>query len=346
MFQEIDLFFGSPNAKSTKQSTSKKQSRNRTTETDSSEQEEFSGLLSDHKATQQNANFNSSVNVSSTHRALLPPIVLRSKASMEALRRQREPDSPAFTRGSRCEEDEEDVFGTLASLSTAAHGINRASNRTKERIVFNRQHSNPPSSAMGFLHNDPYAGTQRRHTSPDGETGMLKRKEPPPPLTLNHRSPSALKQVMVEQVVSGRPRLPSMQVPPRTSSRTRAPLPFGVHYPHTPFMAPRPAPAPPGAPLGPRRIVRDSELKIDTSHRSDTSPKTPRTPSPEHMQAVPFLTRIPSNPNDQSGQRPTLVKGMSFFDDSPSPDHTHFRFTTGKATMRAVSGRIRKAVRV
>jgi hypothetical protein len=347
VFQEIDLFFGFPNAKANKKSTSAKQSHDRATETDhSSEQEEFSGLLLDHRATQHQSSLSTNANAGSTYKSLLPPIVLHSKASMEALRRQRGPDSPAFTRRSLYQEDEEDVFGTLASLSTAAHGINLANNKTKERIIYNRQHSNPPPSAMRFLQSDPFAGTQRPHTSSDAETGTLKRKEPPPPLTLWNRSPSALKQVMVEQVVSGRPRLPSMQVPPRTSSRNRAPLPFGNQYPHTPFMAPRPAPAPPGAPLGPRRLVYNSELNSDTSNCLATSPKTPRTPSPEHLQAVPLLARIPSRPDYQSEQRPPLVKGMSFFDDSPSPDHTHFRFTTSKATMRAVSGRIRKAVRV
>lgn len=345
MFQEIDLFFGFPNVKHTKASSSSNQARRHPPSTDTSEQEEFSSLLSD-LTSHQNVGNSVNAKAGSSYAPLLSPIRLHSKASMEALRRKREPDSPiADTGRGDCQEDDEDVFGTLAPLSKAARGITMANNKTKERIIYNRQHSQPPPSTMVFLQNDPYAGTQRRHTSPDGETGALKRKEPPPPLTLRYHSLSALKQVMVEQVVSGRPRIPSMQVPLRTSSRNHAPLAISTQYPHTPFMAPRPAPAPPGAPLAPRRLVINAENNKDTAFGRESSPTTPRTPSPEQMQ-VQLLSRIPSYPDEHSEQRPTLVKGMSFFDDSPSPDHTHFRFAPSKATMRAVSGRIRKAVRV
>lgn len=316
--------------------------------TDPSETEEFSGLLSDQKAPTQETNPIDTTKLVSNYAPLLSPIKLHTRGSMEALRRKREANSPIFETASSGEvqKGEEDVFGTLASLSKAAHVITLAQRKTKQRIIYNRQHSQPAPSTLSFLQNDPYAATRRHHTSPDGEIHTLKRKEPPPPLTLTHRPPSALKQVMIEQVVSGRARLSSLQVPPRISSRNLAPVPFDALEPRTPFTAPRPAPAPPEAPQAARRLVSNQQSNNDAALQAESSPEAPRTPSPLNMQATQLFTRIWTYPEERPDQRPTLGKGMSFFDASPSPNHTHFRFAPSKATMKAVSGRIRKAVGV
>lgn len=331
---------------------------------DETEREEFSSLLSDHLLENDNQTAHSKMQAAGST-VLLPPIRLHSKKSMEALRDEREyrsstSDDEWSDRGKfftnrvdslrqgvvSTADDDEDVFGRLAPLSKTAHGIFTSNNKTKERIIYNRQQSHPPPSTMSFLRNDPYAGTQRRHTSPRGQPVAMKRKEPPPPLTLNHRSPSAVKQVMIEQIVSGRPRLSSFQVPVRKSSRGPAVVHSTGEIPYTPFNAPRPAPAPPGAPLAPRRVPPNSYTNNNHHTYRDSSPKTPLTPSPEQPQASQFLTRIRSSPDDQPDAKPLLTQGISFFEDSPSPDHTHFRFAPSKAAMRGVSGRIRKAVRI
>lgn len=299
---------------------------------DETEREEFSALLSETQLEQRQ--------IRALDRPrdviLLSPIRLHSKQSMDALRNARD---------SHETDSDEDVFGRLAPLSKTTQGISVVSNRTKERIIYNRQQSHPPPSTMSFLQSDPYAGTQRRHTSPRTHSAAIKRKEPPPPLTLDQRSPSAVKQVTVEQVVSGRPRLSSTQVPVRKSSKTPALVRSVSETPFTPFSAPRPAPAPPGAPIAPRRIPTDQFSDV-RHYASQGSSPTPRTPSPEQSSVPEFLTRIHSNPDDHAEERPMLHQGMSFFEDSPSPDHTHFRFAPSKATMRDVSGRIRKAVRL
>lgn len=299
---------------------------------DETEREEFSALLSEAQLEQHH--------LKDLERprdmVLLSPIRLHSKQSMEALRSKRDSDQT---------DSDEDVFGRLAPLSHTAKSISVVSKRAKERIIYNRQQSHPPPSTLSFLRDDPYSSTQRRHTSPRDQSAAVKRKDPPPPLTLNQRSPAAAKQVMVEQIVSGRPRLPSQQVPVRKSSKVPALVRPVTDVPFTPFSAPRPAPAPPGAPLAPRRIPIDPFLDSHRYYREDSSP-TPRTPSPQQHAVSQFLTRVHSIPDVHAEEKPMLYRGVSFFDDSPSPDHTHFRFAPSKATMRDVSGRIRKAVRL
>ena len=315
---------------------------------DPSETEELSGLLPDQKVPPQEIESTDTTILMSNYAPLLSPFRLHSRVSMEALRHKREADSPIFESASPgdAQEGKEDVFGTLASLSKSAHGITLAHTKTKQRVIYNRQHSQPPPSTWKSSQHDPYVRMRRHHTSPDGEMSTPKRKEPPPPLTLTHLSPLALKQVKVEQVVSGRPRLPSLQVPPRISSRNLAPIPFDALEPRTPFMAARPAPAPPEAPQAAPRLIFNQRSNNDAALHIESSPEAPRTPSPVNMQVTQLFTRISTYPEDRPDQRPTLMKGMSFFDTSPSPDHTHFRFAPSKATMKAVSGRIRKAVRV
>lgn len=301
---------------------------------DETEREEFSSLLSDHQLEQQNRKTLGD----STNMVLLSPIRLRSKQAMDALRSKRDSDSTF--------DSDEDVFGRLVPLSKTSHGISVASVKTKERIIYNRQQSHPPPSTMSFLQNDPYAGTQRRHTSPRNQAAAVKRKEPPPPLTLDIRSLSTVKQVMIEQIVSGRPRLPSVQVPVRKSSKAPALMRSVTDTSYTPFSAPRPAPVPPAPPMASRRVTANPLPHANHFARHDSGPKTPQTSSPEQPAVAQFLTRIHSIPNDHPEERPMLLQGVSFFEDSPPPDHTHFKFAPSKATMRDVSGRIRKAVRL
>lgn len=183
---------------------------------------------------------------------------------------------------------------------------------------------------MLFLQSDPYAGTQRRHISPRNHPAAVKRKEPPPPLTLDSRSPSTVKQVMIEQIVSGRPRLPSVQVPVRKSSRAPALVRSVTDTPYTPFSAPRPAPVPPAPPMAPRRATANPLPLGNHFARFDSGPKTPQTPSSEQPAVSQFLTRIHSIPDDHPEERPMLLQGVSFFEDSPPPDHTHFKFAPTK----------------
>ncbi|GHJ84780.1 hypothetical protein NliqN6_1182 [Naganishia liquefaciens] len=307
--QEIDLFFGAAPINCGKPSSSVANRSDASTCTNSWETEEFSGLLLHHEGFGQKSSPISNTKFKTAYVPLLSPIRLHNKSSIEALRRRREQDNPTSgsTPHATKEEEEGDVFGTLASLSKAAYGITLAHRKNRQRILYNRQHSQPVAPSWEILRSDPYAAMQRRHTGPNEEVSTLRRKEPPPPLILSQRSPSALKQVMIEQVVSGRSRLPSTQVPLRSSSRSHALRPLAVVDPHTPFMAPRPAPAPPGAPQAARRVNSRQERSRDPALQRDTSPDSPRTPSPLHMQPSGLMTRISSYPADQSDQRPVLI---------------------------------------
>ncbi|KAJ9107030.1 hypothetical protein QFC19_002899 [Naganishia cerealis] len=302
---------------------------------DEVEQEEFAGLLS-HQQSEQSSMMDTKPRVA----GLLPPIKLRNKASIERLSASRNSlgipgpitiphDNVSIVgrdRHNTWEEEEEDVFGSVGSLSRTATGITLASSRAKERISYNRQLSHPPVTQMHFLQRDPYGGTQSR-TAPDfcEQAAVFRRKQPPPALTLNGRAPSALSKVVVEQIVSGRPSLPTTQLPMRTSSRlpTTAPQPS---LPHTPFMAPRTAPVPPRAPKAPGRLPTRSSEGRKSEASDSSSPHTPSTPSPEHLKSEQSHHHI---------IQPAPTRGMSFFEDSPPPDQTHFRIgVNSKAAMR------------
>lgn len=313
---------------------------------DESEREEFSGLLSQQRSENDGRRTNTTDDKAQAS-ILLPPIKIRSKASMDRLSFNRGPvissplapthDNVAIVGDGHhsWEEEEEDVFGSVGSLSKTSNGISLANTRVKERNRLNRQLSHPPKTPkMTFLQSDPYAGTPDFGYNPHSQP-VFKRKQPPPALTLNGRAPSAMNKFVVEQIVSGRPSLPTAQLPLRTTSKLPVP-PIQSALPHTPFMAPRTAPVPPGAPKVPGRLLT-SKLTWHTSEASESiGPHTPSTPSPEQPKhGHPAITR------------PAPTRGMSFFEDSPPPDQTHFRLgVNSKAAMREVSGRIRRVVRL
>ncbi|KAJ9104460.1 hypothetical protein QFC21_001955 [Naganishia friedmannii] len=362
VFQEIDSFFGfSPQSKQNQSRAQKFSKRSPASQPnlctfsdegrkgwkDELECEEYAGLLSQQRSENDERRTYTS-NAKSQAPALLPSIKLRSKASMDRLLANRGPiiSSPLAPTHDNVsivgdahnswEEGEEDVFGSVGSLSKTANGISLANTRVKERNRLNRQLSHPPKMPkMTFLQSDPYAATpiyeSNLHAQP-----VFKRKQPPPALTLKGSAPSAINKVIVEQIVSGRPSLPFTQLPVRTTSKLAVVAVPQSELPHTPFMAPRTAPVPPGAPKAPGRLLTTT-LQSHNSEASDSSgPHTPSTPSP-----------VQPKQSHQAVARPAPTRGMSFFEDSPPPDQTHFRLgVNGKAAMREVSGRIRRVVRL
>ncbi|KAJ9115053.1 hypothetical protein QFC22_005381 [Naganishia vaughanmartiniae] len=370
VFQEIDTFFGfSPQTTKRAQKSSKRTPASQLTICtvvdeqgqvweDEVERKEFTGLLSQQRS-ENDARRNGSTDARSQTVALLPAIRLRSKASMERQSTNRGPvtssplapthDNVAIfgdARGSG-EEEEEDIFGSVGSLSKTANGINLANTRVKERNRLNRQLSHPPPKAqkMSFLQDDPYAATPIRDFDQHAQP-IFKRKQPPAALTLKGRAPSTINKFVVEQIVSGRPSLPTAQLPVRTTSKSPFAAPQSA-LPQTPFMAPRTAPVPPGAPKAPGRLLITT-LASHNSEASDSSgPHTPSTPSPKPPRA-PALGHAPNSKHTQQiAARPTPTRGMSFFEDSPPPDQTHFRLgVNSKAAMKEVSGRLRRVVRL
>lgn len=370
MLQELDTFFGfSPQSKKATQLRAHKSSKrlpaiqpNLCTLVaedghlwkDEAEREEFFGLLSQQRSeNEERRTCTTDAKFQAT--TLLSPIRLRSKAEMDRLHGPiiSSPLAPTYDNvaivgdvPTSWEEEEEDIFGSVGSLSKTANGINIANTRVKERNRLNRQLSHPPKAQkMSFLQNDPYATAQVRDSNLHAQPGF-KRKQPPPALTLKGGVPSAISKVVVEQIVSGRPSLPITHLPVRTTSKLTVAAPQAA-LPHTPFMAPRTAPVPPGAPKAPGRLLTTT-LTSHSSEVSDSSgPQTPSTPSPEQLRVPAHGMRLNFHEYHQTAARPTPTRGMSFFEDSPPPDQTHFRLgVNSTAAMKEVSGRIRRVVRL